>query len=277
MRTHACHVLLPILASLLAFGCAAPADEEATGSAASDIIGGTEAPFDRAVAVVATGADAQSLTGRCTATLIAPRVLLTAGHCVHGRGEPSPKVFAFFFGPDENRADASFTLAARAVAHPDYVAGAETGADVAVLLLDEPVKGIRPIPLNRRPLGKSLVGDAVRAVGYGSDDGTTTTTGVRATVTVRVTKVEPRELTIGRVGRTTCHGDSGGPVLSTDLRPVLLGVTSRGDRADCAGISISTRVDAVLDFLEPFLADQGRQLQRRSQESAPVPVRSHTS
>jgi hypothetical protein len=53
----------------------------------------------------------------------------------------------------------------------------------------------------------------------------------------------------------SCVGDSGGPVLVREgAREVLAGLTASGDVA-CRTEALNIRVDALSDFLQPFLAD----------------------
>lgn len=240
------------LVSLLS-GCAvAPAFSDEEGTSESGIVGGVDSASDTAVVDIVHGATLSSMPGRCTGTIIAPRVVLTAGHCVvsHDAGEPSPRAWAVFTGADE-KGKGTILEVERAVAHPEWIAGRENGFDVAVLVLAEKTS-IAPARMNRSALGKSFVGTTVRAVGYGSDDASSeTTTGKRMAVSVRVDAVSARELTLRTAGSTTCHGDSGGPLLGrVGGRSVVVGVISRGD---CEEVSISTRVDAVTAFVDPVV------------------------
>jgi secreted trypsin-like serine protease len=87
----------------------------------------------------------------CTATLIAPKRLLTASHCVfdESSGNPIP--------PNEwdvyiNRRDTSSLLGEHrkvtaVVSHPSFTGFGTADYDVAVMFLDAPVTDVSPVPL----------------------------------------------------------------------------------------------------------------------------------
>ena len=231
-------------------GCAAePA--EPTGSSTSSIIGGVSDPGHPSVgllrSVVQITPDGQPYAvAGCTATLIAPSVMVTAAHCVAGRHywdevsfEQAPDPFAPHGAPG--------WIPAALMASPDYDGDTSHGHDIAVVLL-----GARP----DRPLSPVAapppVGSILTAVGYGMNvygsDGTGA--GERRTVDIPLVSVGPREMIAGREGQGTCHGDSGGPLFAGD---VIVGITSYGDTVDCNGADHFMRVDDNLAFLRRFV------------------------
>ncbi len=81
----------------------------------------------------------------CTGTLIAPDVVLTAGHCTVGLD----RVLVTFDPTYDENAENPTTLVyeGTAITHPEF--GSRPGGqsdphDIAVILLDEPVEGITP-------------------------------------------------------------------------------------------------------------------------------------
>lgn len=116
---------------------------------------------------IATGT---GISGFCTATLVAPTLVLTAAHCVHGvDGSPYlTEEMTFRAGFRDGHADATRRVR-RMVVHPAYrpvtrPTGASIAADLALLELDRSLDlpGIRPFPAD----GTLAIGDPVRVVSY---------------------------------------------------------------------------------------------------------------
>lgn len=109
--------------------------------------------------------------GFCTGTLIAPDLVLTAGHCLYDKetgARIDPGVMTFLAGLRNGRAEAYRGVKA-AAAHPAYVydaddAAGRVGHDLALVRLDQPIRvpGIRPFALDTEP----AEGDSVSVVSY---------------------------------------------------------------------------------------------------------------
>ncbi len=240
----------PLLASLvLVVGACAPVDESPTLDPAVDAIAGGVRDRGRHPAVVALRLRDGGL---CTGTLVGPRAVLTARHCVSETVEtlrcPTPRAQVL---RDLDPRGIEVTNADDARTAPSLARGSDLvrldddtlcGADVAVLLLDRAISGVAPLRLGGRALAP---GDVVTVVGYGRR-GDTRRAGVgeryvRASVPLRA--VSDDEFLTGVSG---CPGDSGGPALDPRTAEIL-GVVSRGgDRCNTP--------DAVLVFTRATVA-----------------------
>ncbi|MBX3232409.1 MAG: trypsin-like serine protease [Labilithrix sp.] len=217
--------------------CTAAPDEPPIGQSAQAIIGGTTSPSSQDATVLLSERGYPS----CTAVLIAPNLVLTARHCVtdiNYRSECG--------GPlGRSAPPTALTVSVGAYTYPDdYVARGTRlfvpdadhicGADIALVLLDNDVKGVTPVKV--RFTGPAL-GDVTTAVGYGDNSGSRD-----QRTDVRVLAIGPSQSTYRTQGgypiamnimadeistsESTCFGDSGGPLFDAEGR--VVGVASRG-------------------------------------------------
>lgn len=199
--------------------------------------------------------------GLCTATLIAPNLLLTARHCVSPGagddhvlcgesllGEPYPASAFYATNAPQPREDSPF-FRATGVRVP--VQGEDTcGFDVALIILDENVPNSLSQPAVPRIDREVVPGEPYTAVGYGvNEDGNST--GSRMQRDGLSIDCQPGscgsgvESTEFRGETGICSGDSGGPALDGDGK--VVGVVSRGG-PDCSTPVYGT-VTAWRDFL----------------------------
>lgn len=254
-RRLAATALLPCVALL---ACSAASDER-VGSGTNAIAGGdADLTHHNVFMLVAHHEDSGGL---CTATLIAPNLLLTARHCVSPGagddhvlcgesvlGEPYPASAFFATNAAQPREDSQFFKAAE-VRVP--VQGEDTcGYDVALIILDQNVPSSISIPAVPRIDREVVPGEPYTAVGYGvNEDGNST--GSRMQRDGLEIACQPGscgsgvESTEFRGETGICSGDSGGPALDADGK--VVGIVSRGG-PDCS-IPIYGTVTAWRDFL----------------------------
>ena len=230
-----------------------------------DVIGGTNAvagkwPDVAAILFPSSGGEQP----RCSGTLVAPTVVVTAGHCFDSLDPPLPDNVLIGTSSLARPGEGETIPIKHGVAFPD----AATSEDVAVLVLARPsthaprkiATGWARIDIfNGAPV--SLVGFG--AVNKGGDKFVNELQEATSTITdfdcshssgCNAAAQPAGELGAGGKGIDTCPGDSGGPLyLITSYGPLLAGITSRSyDDANfpCSEGGIYGRPDKIIDWLE---------------------------
>lgn len=214
-----------------------------------------------------------SWTNACTATLVAPSLVLTAAHCVSdmwGGGIVSANQVRFAVGVDAASPVRTFDVA-EVHRHPSYRSsmGGSAENDVAVLVLSQDATAelpeIQPIPMNCSPLTADLfVGQDVQNVGYGLTEpmdwwDPPPDNSLRYWTIEEVIELSSHEFQVDGHGiSAVCNGDSGGPSLWTmpDGEIRVMGTVSWGDPS-CVDVDHFARVDDNCDFLTSHLEGCG--------------------
>jgi secreted trypsin-like serine protease len=195
----------------------------------------------------------------CSGALIAPRLVLTAGHCVQAGTEY--RIVEY----DAARKPQLKTVR-RALAHPNFniqaILAHRASADVALLELDAPTKDGAPAALGvpQLPLGSgnafTIAGIGVTIRGDGKSGGVVRTAPLVATGkpgTLQIRLIDPA--TQGtREGLGACTGDSGGPLFEQQAAgPVVVGVISWSTGANgsngCGGMTGTTPLTLYRDWI----------------------------
>ena len=194
----------------------------------------------------------------CSGTLISPTVFLTAAHCA----DDGASVRITF---DPAYEDGDKTYAGTFHADPAYPGTSADSHDIAVVVLDDQIKGIKPAALPRADSLSALSGDQqFTSVGYGAYEVTNGPGGhrylyddVRQYATGTLNATNKTWLRISMNASTgnggTCYGDSGGPNFLGDSG-VIAATTITGD-AVCRSTNVSYRLDteSARAFLDDFM------------------------
>jgi secreted trypsin-like serine protease len=195
----------------------------------------------------------------CTGALIAPRLVLTAGHCV----QPGATYKLVEYGADRQPQLQDVKSVA---VHPSFNMQAMTAhratADVALLQLEAPPKrknasvlGVPQVPI---VVGSrfTIAGIGVSVRGQGSSGGTVRVASLAATGqpgSLQIRLVDPVAQGT-RDGLGACTGDSGGPVFEDRQgAPAIIGViswsTGPNGSAGCGGLTGVTPLTLYRDWI----------------------------
>jgi len=238
-------LLFPVLLSFLSTATAL----------AQPIVGGATTKPGEFPDVVAVLSD----EGACSGTLIAPDLVLTAGHCI---GIAPTRVVVNTL--DYGRPGGEEIAVLRAHAYPDW----ETTYDVGLVVLARPATAAKPRAIARACSGKTIAQHQLRIVGFGLIDpaGRGDNTRLHAAMIgvddprcteapgCNVDVAPDGEFSAGGHGTDSCFGDSGGPAfVRTPSGLAVLGVVSRGmdlPGRPCGNGGIYVRADKVVTWIE---------------------------
>ena len=213
-------------------------------------------------------------TWRCTGTLIAPTVFLTAGHCVYGATAVRVWFDTDLTGNEDYPYGGETSIEGTPYPHPNYTGlTIPQTSDVGIVILDEPVTdlGVGALPeigladtLNTAPGVEALL----NIVGYGVQGVKPESISllIRNQATPMLVELDGAisggwniHLTsnpgLGDGTGGTCFGDSGGPALEAVGSNVVVGVGSFVFNSNCRGVGYYYRVDTeyAQEFINQFL------------------------
>jgi secreted trypsin-like serine protease len=229
--------------------------------AASPVIGGAPAPAGKWPDAAGVNFGQDTL---CSGTLIAPTVVLTAGHCVSPPPAPDSVLLGATTFAQSSQGETIHVI--KSIEYPS----SQSSEDLAVLVLEHAAKEAPRAIASGWARVDIKNNAAVQFVGFGTtdkngSDNNTLLMEAQSTITdfdcsanlgngCNLAAMPNGELGAGGGGIDTCPGDSGGPMyLLTGYGTFLAGVTSRGydnDQFACSEGGIYERPDKVVDWIE---------------------------
>jgi hypothetical protein len=276
---------------LLFIACGGAPTEAPTAQSQEAIVRGEETTgLDQVVLIQAQRSNG---TTRCSGTYIAPRVVLTAAHCIKSN---TLKNGVFVYFGDDYAADVSMLPNVPAPGQTSPWARVETWQvnpnfsaslnypDLAVLYLDRKLP-FEPMPMLPEPVGKQYVGEQATIAGWGAmqslDANLTQTVGVgvkrvgHATIVGSPTEADyhPEDPNAGMLdpnirkdllkldghapSANPCAGDSGGPLIIKKRGKNYLAGVSFWTGLFCEDYSVYVRVQPFFDYIAKAVAAAG--------------------
>jgi secreted trypsin-like serine protease len=182
--------------------CTALGQASVSGSTA--IVNGVECSTANSPVVLLNMKDSTGLQlGSCSGTVVAPRGILTAAHCLPAT-TASIKVF-LGTGPE--------LVAASFAGHPSWREANNTALDVGVVLMPDDI-GRTPVPLLLSR--DARVGENATLAGWGKDQALITATLRAGIATITAVSSLVLQTSFSANFSSVCQGDSGGPILLSE-------------------------------------------------------------
>jgi secreted trypsin-like serine protease len=193
----------------------------------------------------------------CSAALISPTWIITAGHCFHDvNRNPISGPVPYATTATLNTVDLSQSPGE--VRNVTYVQQA-SGTDVALARLSAPITDVAPLGLSKT---RPTIGSLLTIAGWGATSSTNPTPATRLSIgQVKIRTVKSN--TVNVVGyypaadTSACLYDSGAPYFTTPTgaAPLLVSIESNGPDCPHTTPETTARVDTITSWIKTTVAD----------------------
>lgn len=213
------------------------------------ILNGADCPTTSSAVVLLNMRAADGFAaGACSGTIIAPRSVLTAAHCLDGE----VATVTVWLGSGDLIPVSSF------IPHPQYT-GSAASPDVGIVRVDQDL-GRAPMPLLLSR--DARVGEEAIIAGWGRDQNNVTAMHRAGVTTISAVGPLTLQTQFSATSSSICSGDSGGPILlSQGGAWAIAGVSSATSENVCntgTNFYISVRNSAVMSFILQHVPDAAR-------------------
>ncbi|KAJ9073553.1 hypothetical protein DSO57_1015129 [Entomophthora muscae] len=191
---------------------------------------------------------------QCSGALVGPGAVVTAGHCIHSMRPLDYDVRANIHNVSRRATNPNCVyMNVTSLVLPVVYSRANKTNDIGLIMV-KPHKDLSAfIKLDGRNLANT--GSTFRAVGWGFTKPNSTSSQVPTEIGITVIEDNKCQDDFGkeylkrcafcatgiRVNTTTCRGDSGGPVFTSDKK-ILVGIVSYGDKSCSTDSAVFTRI-----------------------------------
>ena len=212
-----------------------------SSTSGTGILNGSGCSPDRSsVVLVNLRDDSNRPTGACSGTIITPRAVLTAAHCL----DEDARIARVWLGSGNEIVAGSFEF------YPNYRFNTQGVFDVGVILMSEDLPR-NPVPILTSRDARS--GETAIIAGWGRDENNVTATLRAGSTTVSAVNGSLIETIFAPPSSSVCSGDSGGPILLSEGNTwSIAGITSATSNNICntgSNFYQAIRTGAVRDFI----------------------------
>ncbi len=214
----------------------------------------------------------------CTGTLITPRLVITAAHCIDAAKNYKSQGASIDIRidlPSGSGFRSEYHSAKLLFTHPQWVSNQRRpNNDLGLIVLWSNVTSTPPMPVSSAKMDSSWVGRKLLFLGYGLIQ---TRPSIRRApqkygAEIPISKVYADRFDNYKRGTSVCSGDSGGPALYKfpsgyriiGVNSYVSGTVIGGRQPACDGSSTCFRIDAYLNWLQPLINKYGGQCKQDS-------------